>query len=104
MLVSHNSIFRCALVIAVALGMVACQIAPVQEMSDARQAIAAARDAGAEQHAADIMQQAADRLQSAERLLSERKYTQAREDALGAKNAAIEALQRTASSLENETP
>ena len=101
--VSHNSIIRRVLLLAVAATMVACQIAPVQEMSDARQALAAAKDAGAEQYAADIMQQAVDRLQSAERLLSEHKYTQARQDALDAKSAAIEALQRTASGKENET-
>jgi hypothetical protein len=65
---------------------------PVQEMSDARQAIAAARDAGAEQMAAEDLRMAEAFLDSAQRKLSERAYAQARRDAVEAKNKALAAL------------
>ena len=73
---------------------VGCQSSPpVQEMSDARQAIAVARDAGAERNAADVLSEAEALLASARRNLSERMYTQARKDALSAKRRALAALQ-----------
>lgn len=65
---------------------------PVQEMSDARQAIAAAKAAGAEQAAAEELRMAEAFLDSAQRKLSERAYAQARRDALEAKNKALAAL------------
>jgi hypothetical protein len=65
---------------------------PVQEMSDARQAIAAAKDAGAEQSAAEELRVAEAFLDSAQRKLSERAYAQARRDALQAKSKALAAL------------
>lgn len=65
---------------------------PVQEMSDARQAITAARNAGAEQSAAEDLRMAEAFLDSAQRKLSERAYGQARRDALQAKNKALAAL------------
>ncbi len=72
----------------------ACQTSPpVQEMSDARQAIAVARDAGAEQNAAAELSEAEALLDSARRNLSERMYTEAREDALSAKRRALVAAQ-----------
>jgi len=78
----------------VVLALVAgCQSSPpVQEMSDARQAIAVARDAGAERAAASELQEAEALLDSARRNLNERLYTQARRDALSAKRRALEAL------------
>lgn len=91
---------RAALVAALLL-VAACQTAPVQEMSDARQAISAARDAGAEQYAASLLQVAVGHLQSAERLLNERKYSQARLDALDAKNTALDALRMTESDIDS---
>ena len=71
----------------------ACGTAPpVQEMSDARQAIAAAKEAGAEEAAAEDIRAAEAFLDSAQRKLAERAYAQARRDALEAKARAHEAL------------
>ena len=67
--------------------------APVQEMSDARQAIAVARDAGAETNAAAELSEAEALLDSARRNLTERMFTEARADALSAKRRALAALQ-----------
>jgi len=65
---------------------------PVQEMSDARQAIAVAKEAGASELASAELKAAEDFLDSAQRKLTEKRYTQARMDALQAKNKALEAL------------
>ena len=102
MLATHIPQFLRAVAIAAAVLVGACQSAPVQEMSDARQAISVAQEAGAEQHAASLMQLAVDRLQTAERFLSEHQYAQARQDAVSAKKTALEALQRTQASIEAE--
>ncbi len=67
--------------------------APVQEMSDARQAIAAAKEAGAEDHAAEDLRAAEAFLDSAQRNLSERAYGSARRDATLAKEKARKALE-----------
>jgi inorganic triphosphatase YgiF len=93
-----SQFLRVAVVAATLVGA-ACQTAPVQEMSDARQAITVATKAGAEQHAADLLHTAVSHLQSAERLLNERKYSQARHDALSAKHSALEALRSTETSI-----
>jgi hypothetical protein len=71
--------------------LVACGSAPVQEMSEARQAIEAARVAGAEQHAPEDYHKAATLLKSAEELLNERHYRKARENAELARDEAIQA-------------
>ena len=77
----------------------ACESAPpVQEMSDARQAIAVAREAGAEDYAADELSEAERFLKSAEEKLSAEQYNDARRDALQAKERALDAR---ASSEEN---
>ncbi|MDX1517258.1 MAG: DUF4398 domain-containing protein [Woeseiaceae bacterium] len=69
-----------------------CEIAPpVQEMSDARQAIAVARDAGAETHAADQLREAVQYLETAEQKLNEESYAEARRAALAAKSKALTA-------------
>ncbi len=65
---------------------------PIQEMSDARQAIAAAKEAGAEQHAAATLSQAELMLDTAENYLQRSVYWQAKRDAIGAKEKAFEAL------------
>lgn len=79
-------------VLLIALG--ACQSGPpVQEMSDARMAIAVARDAGAAQLASDDLRAAESLLDSAQRSLSQRDYSQARSDAIAAKNRALDALE-----------
>jgi hypothetical protein len=76
--------------------LVACATAPpVQEMSDARQAIAAAREAGAGQFAEDKLGQAEVLLQNAEELLvvgTSNAYWQAKKSAIDAKDKAFEAL------------
>lgn len=77
-----------------------CQTAPVQEMSDARQAISVAREAGAAQHAAADFTAAVDYLHSAERHLNEQQYGNARRDALQAKLKALDALQRAETSTD----
>ncbi len=66
---------------------------PVQEMSDARQAIAAAKEAGAEDRAAEDLRAAEAFLDSAQRKLSERAYGSARRDATFAKEKARRALE-----------
>ena len=68
---------------------------PVQEMSDARQAISAAREAGASDAAPDELRAAEDYLDSALRNLTRKEYGQAREDAREAKNRAVAALETT---------
>ncbi len=72
----------------------ACGVGPpVQEMSDARQAIAAAKEAGAEDRAAEDLRAAEAFLDSAQRNLSERAYGSARRDATLAKEKARKALE-----------
>jgi len=55
--------FLQAAVLAAALALAGCQTAPVQEMSDARQAISVAREAGAAEHAADDLKAAIEYLE-----------------------------------------
>lgn len=86
--------------LAAVLVLAACQTAPVQEMSDARQAISVAKEAGAAEHAADDLKAAIEYLESAERNLNERRYENARHDAERAKLRALEALQRSESAKE----
>ena len=70
----------------------ACETAPpVQEMSDARQAIAVAREAGAEAYAAEQLIAAEQYLQRAEQNLNDHHYAEARADALEAKKRALDA-------------
>ena len=83
------------------LALTACTTGPpVQEMSDARQAIAVAREAGAAELAPDAFNAAEAYLASAQRNLSEKAYKQARNDAVHAKNMALDAL----ASAEQSTP
>ena len=70
-----------------------CETAPpVQEMSDARQAIAVAREAGAADHGSMHLNAAVKYLADAESNLSRRAYNQARRDAKQAKIKALDAL------------
>jgi len=71
----------------------ACGSAPVQEMSEARQAIDAARAAGAEQYAHIKLEQARSTLKTAEQLLSDRRFRDARRSARQARDEAIVARQ-----------
>lgn len=64
---------------------------PVQEMSDARQAIEAAREAQAEVYAPGSLHHAENYLDEATRGLESGSYAAAREAALAAKRAAMQA-------------
>ena len=89
-----RSIFAicCALAFTLA-GVSACETAPpVQEMSDARQAIAVAKEAGAADLAAAELAAAEEYLHSAEQKLEDQDYREARSDALEAKLKALDAL------------
>lgn len=76
----------------VSMALVACAGAPVQEMSNARQAIRAARDAGAEKMAPQTLSEAEALLNRAEGNLQRRAYRDARRDAIAARGKAVEAL------------
>lgn len=74
------------------LSLVACAVMPpVQEMSDARQAIKAAREAQAEQYAAQKLRSAEDSMELATRTLEQGEYEAARMAASVAKVLAIKA-------------
>lgn len=91
------------LLVATVLWLGACETAPpVQEMSDARQAIAVAKEAGAEELAAFHLKAAEDYLASAEEALNQRSYTEARRDAKHAKIKALDALKASESSAAND--
>ena len=68
-----------------------CVGAPVQEMSDARQAIRAARQAGAEQHAPAELAEAQRYLDQAKGNLQHGEYRTARDQAEQARARALEA-------------
>jgi hypothetical protein len=70
----------------------ACAGAPVQEMSDARQTLAAAEQAQAEKSAPAEMESARHYLDAAQAALDAGDYSTAREDALKARQAALRAL------------
>jgi hypothetical protein len=85
--------FLKGLLLTALLSAAACETAPpVQEMSDARQAIAVAKEAGAAERAAFHLKAAEDYLDSAERALSSHDYSEARRDAKHAKMKALDAL------------
>jgi hypothetical protein len=72
-----------------------CATPPVQEMSNARQAITAAEEAGAEEAAAPLLAEARALLASAEAKLQRENYIGARLDATSARIKAVEALEHT---------
>ena len=73
----------------------ACAGAPVQEMSDARQALAAAEQADAATHAPVDMADARHYLDAAQAALDAGDYSTAREDAQLARRAALKALMKS---------
>jgi len=75
----------------IALLLAGCAHAPNQEMSDARQSVQAARDSGAAKHAGELLQQAEDLLHQAEEELGRRYFKRARDEAIAARTAAVEA-------------
>jgi outer membrane murein-binding lipoprotein Lpp len=74
------------------LGLFGCSSAPVQEMSDARQAIAAARVAGATEASSADFYAAQAAIARAEKHLQAEEYTRARLAAMEAKRHAAAAL------------
>ena len=93
-----NTRFR-LLLCAMLLGAAACAATgpPVQEMSDARQAIAAAREAGAATLDNEGLRNAELQLAEAEGRLQQRMYWDARRLAVESKETAIAALLRSRS-------
>lgn len=73
----------------------ACATAPVQEMSDARQAVMAAEQASAEEHAPESLNQARNLLARAQQNLKVRNFEDARDEALRAKEQAMQALRES---------
>jgi hypothetical protein len=68
-----------------------CAGMPLQEMSDARQAIRAAERAGAEQHAPALLDEARRLVESARQSMHKGEYREARDDAETARAKAMEA-------------
>jgi len=71
--------------------LAACTTPPVQEMSDARQAVDAAVESGAAKQAPEKMGSAQAALRMAERLMHDHQFNAARHYAVEAKRRALEA-------------
>lgn len=98
----RSIIFIFSTLVLTLLAAAACETAPpVQEMSDARQAIEVAREAGAADLAAAELAEAEQYLESAEKKLNDQAYREARQDALEAKSKALNALEMSESSKES---
>lgn len=88
-----------------AAALYACAGAPVQEMSDARQALAAAEQAWSGKTASADMESARRYIQAAQAALDQGDYSTAREDAQLARQAALRALmQAQAQDASSHTP
>lgn len=83
---------RLLVVAGIAAALFACAGAPVQEMSNARQTLAAADQAQAQKSAPADMERARRFLDAAQAALDAGDYSTAREDALKARQAALKAL------------
>ncbi len=84
------------------VAVVGCAVsAPVQEMSDARQAIHAAREVEAARYAPGPLGTAERLLGEATHALEQGQYAEARSSALAARQAAISARQYALSDLQN---
>ena len=90
--VIHSSGLVLLLVLASLL--TACATAPVQEMSDARQALMAARHVGADKHAPAMYTEAKALVEDADHFIAERRYELARVVAGRAKMVAIKARRK----------
>ena len=102
MLAARTTFFLHGAFAVLLLGIAGCESMPVQEMSDARQAIMAARDAGAAEHANDQLRAAEESLQSAEKYLNSRNYAVARREAVEAKSRALDALRLSEAAPDKE--
>ncbi len=96
-----NRLLFCLTGIATLLS-VGCTTAPVQEMSDARQAIAAARDADAARRTPVLLDSAEQSLQEAQQQLKNYYYTEARKRAIVAKAQAVQARREAEAQLHVE--
>ena len=101
MLAGRTTAFLPGAIIAALLLAAGCETMPVQEMSDARQAIMAAKEAGAAEHATETLLAAEESLQSAEKYLNMHDFAFARRDALDAKSKAIDALRLSEATRES---
>ena len=81
--------------------MAGCVTAPVQEMSDAHQALQAAEEVGAQREATDTYATAVELLRRAEEALNRGDYNSARERALEAKRAALAAREEAVNQSAN---
>ena len=90
-----------ALVVAALLAG-ACTTLPTQELSDARQAIAAAREVGAEVRAADQLAEAQALLHKAEAAMQNGDYDLSRDYAIDARAAAVNAQKQAHQSPQYE--
>ena len=77
---------------------------PVQEMSDARQAIAAAREAGADRMAPQVFSRSVRLLALAESTLARRRFKLAADQATLARQLAIQAMQEAATESMRDRP
>ena len=84
--------------------LAACGTAPVQEMSEARQAIAAASAVGARDYASEQYNKAESLLKTAERMLNNRRYDKARQNANEARDEAIRARETAQQTKPQSTP
>ena len=73
----------------------ACTGMPVQEMSNARQAVEAARKAGAQVSAPDDLKSAEELLKQAEKALMDGDYSLAKENAKAAREKAVSAQDKS---------
>jgi hypothetical protein len=96
-------VLRVVSLLAVVAAVSACVTAPpVQEMSDARQAISAAVDANASRFAPESLGDARRFLEEAEQQIQQQAYGAARMNAVRAKNRAAQALRSSLASVETE--
>lgn len=86
----------------VCAGLLGCAGAPVQEMSNARQAIKAARDAGAARFEPRQMSAAQTLLEQAETSLQKGDWRDARRNAVEARRKANEAMLKARAEYDNE--
>jgi uncharacterized protein DUF4398 len=101
----RRGLLRLAALAIVVTAAAACVTAPpVQEMSDARQAISAAEQANAARLAPEPLGDARRFLADAERQIQEQAYGPARLNAVRAKNRAAQALATSVAASETNTP
>lgn len=91
----RSLIKRCAAILSIVVLLSACSGAPVQEMSDARQAILAAKRAGAETRTPQIYSNAQRYLIAARTALGKGQFVVAKRSALNAKKQAVQARMRS---------